>query len=107
MNLQNYYWYFQSAVPPRICDEIIKYGKSISDQMAVTGGYGDKKLNQAQVKDLKKKRNSNIVWMNDRWIYKEIQPYVHAANSNAGWNFEWDFSESCQFTKYEKGQFYH
>ena len=43
--------------------------------MAVTGGFGDKKLNQSQVKDLK--RNSNIVWMNDRWIYKEIQPYVH------------------------------
>ena len=32
--------------------------------------------------------------MNDRWIYKEIQPYVHQANANAGWNFQWDFSES-------------
>ena len=106
MNLTNYYWYFQSAVPERICDEIVKYGKSISDQMAVTGGYGDKKLNQKQIKDLKKKRNSNIVWMSDRWIYKEIQPYVHQANANAGWNFQWDFSESCQFTKYNKDQYY-
>tara|TARA_R100000700_G_scaffold31487_1_gene38587 strand:- start:364 stop:801 length:438 start_codon:yes stop_codon:yes gene_type:complete len=44
--------------------------------------------------------------MSDRWIYKEIQPYVHKANESAGWNFQWDFSESCQFTKYEKGQFY-
>ena len=33
-----------------------------------------------------KKRNSNVVWMTDRWIYKEIQPYVHQANENAGWN---------------------
>ena len=106
MNLENYYWYFKSAIPERICDEIVKYGKSISDQMAVTGGYGHKKLNQSQVKDLKKKRDSNIVWMNDRWIYKEIQPYVHSANANAGWNFQWDFSESCQFTKYIKGQYY-
>jgi len=107
MNLINYYWYFQKAIPERICDEIVKYGKSISDQMAVTGGYGGgKKLNQSQIKDLKKKRNSNIVWMNDRWIYKEIQPYIHQANTNAGWNFEWDYSESCQFTKYTKGQFY-
>ena len=107
MNLTNYYWYFQSAVPVRICDEIVKYGKSISDQMAVTGGYGQgKNLNQKQIKDLKTKRDSNIVWMNDRWIYKEIQPYVHQANANAGWNFQWDFSESCQFTKYTKGQFY-
>jgi hypothetical protein len=39
--------------------------------------------------------------MNDAWIYKEIQPYIHQANRNAGWNFEWDRSESCQFTKYK------
>ena len=58
MNLKNYYYYFQSAIPARICDEIVKYGKSISDEMAVTGGYERKKLNQTQVKDLKKKRNS-------------------------------------------------
>ena len=107
MNLTNYYYYFQSAVPARICDEIVKYGKSISDQMAVTGGFDNgKKLNKNQIKDLKKKRNSNIVWLNDRWIYKEIHPYVHQANASAGWNFNWDWSESCQFTKYEKGQFY-
>jgi len=107
MNLTNYYWYFQSVVPHRICDEIVKYGKSLQDQMAITGGYKDvKKLNEKQIKDLKKKRDSNIVWMNDRWIYKEIQPYVHEANKNAGWNFEWDWSESCQFTKYIKGQYY-
>ena len=106
MNLANYYWYFQSAIPTRICDEIVKYGKSIQDEMAVTGGLGDKKLNQKQIKDLKKKRDSNIVWMSDRWVYKEIQPYVHQANANAGWNFQWDFSEACQFTKYKKGQYY-
>ena len=74
--------------------------------MAVTGGMGDKNLSKKQIKDLKQKRDSNVVWMNDRWIYKEIQPYVHQANANAGWNFQWDYSESCQFTKYEKGQFY-
>ena len=107
MNLTNYFWYFQSAIPHRICDDIVRYGKSLQEQMAVTGGYGDaKKLNQEQIKDLKKKRDSNVVWMNDRWIYREIHPYVHRANTNAGWNFEWSFSESCQFTKYNKGQYY-
>ena len=40
-------------------------------------------------------------WISDRWVYKEIQPYVHQANANAGWNFQWDYSESCQFTKYD------
>ena len=107
MNLTNYYYYFQSAVPARICDEIVKYGKQLQDGLATTGGYGDvKKLNQKQIKDLKKKRDSNVVWMNDRWIYNEIQPYVRTANINAGWNYEWSYSESCQFTKYNKGQYY-
>jgi PKHD-type hydroxylase len=42
----------------------------------------------------------------DPWIYKEIQPFVKIANKNAGWNFQWDYPESIQFTKYKKGQFY-
>ena len=44
--------------------------------------------------------------MDDKWIYKEIHPYIHNANKNAGWNFDWNHSESCQFTKYKKGQYY-
>ena len=101
MNISNYYWYFTSAIPPRICDMIVQYGKAEKEKeiLALTGGFG-------RDRDLKKKRNSNIVWMNDNWIYKEIQPYVNLANQNAGWNFEWDWSESCQFTKYKKGQYY-
>ena len=114
MNLSNYFWYFQSAIPPRICDMIIQYGKTEKKRevTAITGGLGrdrdlkQKPLTKEELKDLKKKRDSNIVWMNDRWIYKEIQPYVSAANQNAGWNFFWDWSESCQFTKYKKGQYY-
>jgi PKHD-type hydroxylase len=106
MNLTNYCWWFQKAIPERICDDIVKYANSIKDEMAVTGGYGNKKLNAKEVKDLKKKRNSDIVWLSDSWIYKEIQPYVNLANQNAGWNFQWDWSEACQFTKYKKGQYY-
>jgi len=114
VNLHNYYYYFKSVIPPKICDEIIKYGNMQKEQeiLALTGGQGMKRnldknpLSKQEIKNLKKKRNSNIVWMNDRWIYKEIQPYVNEANRNAGWNFEWDHSESCQFTKYKKGQFY-
>tara|TARA_R100001530_G_scaffold70450_1_gene49917 strand:+ start:252 stop:884 length:633 start_codon:yes stop_codon:yes gene_type:complete len=107
MNLFNCYWYYQAAVPSRICDEMVRYGKQLQNQLATTGGYGDPKtLNQKQIKDLKKKRDSDIVWLNERWIYKEVQPYVHKANEAAGWNFQWDYSESCQFTKYNKGQYY-
>ena len=106
MNLTNYYWYFKSAIPERICDDIVKYGHQLQDQMAVTGGLGGRKLNKKEVQDLKKKRDSDIVWLNERWIYNAIHPYIHEANREANWNFQWDFSESCQFTKYKKGQYY-
>ena len=107
MQLFNYYHYFKSAIPERICDDIVRYGHQIKDTLAVTGNYStDTKLNKKQMKDLKKTRNSNVVWMNDNWIYREIQPYLNAANRDSGWNFDWDFSEECQFTKYKKGQYY-
>jgi PKHD-type hydroxylase len=111
MNLQNYYYYFQSALTPRFCDELIKYGKSQQEQLALTGGQTNKvnkgeNLNDDDIIDLKKKRDSNIVWLSDRWIYKEIQPFIHQANRLAGWDFEWSFSESCQFTKYKLNQHY-
>ena len=106
MNLEYYYWYFQSVIPPKICDDIIEYGKSQQEQIALTGGYDPEKVSEDDIKDVSKKRKSNIVWMNDRWIYNEIHPYIHTANKNAGWNFQWDFSESCQFTKYKLDQFY-
>jgi PKHD-type hydroxylase len=111
MNLQNYYYYFQNALTPRFCDELIKYGKSQQEQLALTGGQTDKvnkgkPLDDKDIIDLKKKRDSNIVWLSDRWIYKEIQPFIHQANRLAGWDFEWSFSEACQFTKYKLNQFY-
>ena len=107
MNLKNYYYFFQSAIPERICDDIVKYAKQTKDKIAKIGKYKNtKKLNEKEIKDLKEVRDSNIVWLNDNWIYKEIHPLLNNANVNAGWNFDWDFSESCQFTKYKKGQFY-
>jgi len=111
MNLQNYYYYFQNALTPRFCDELIKYGKSQQEQLALTGGQTNKvnkgeNLNDDDIIDLKKKRDSNIVWLSDRWIFKEIQPFIHQANRLAGWDFQWDFSEACQFTKYKLNQHY-
>ena len=106
MNISNYYWYFSGVLTPRFCDEVIKYANEQKEEMARTGGYGDRKLNKQEVLDLKRKRNSDLVWLNDTWIYKELHPYVHEANKNAGWNFEWDRSESCQFTKYKLNQYY-
>ena len=106
MNLLNHYWYFSNALTPRFCDEVLQYGKKHQEQLARTGGFEKEKLSKEEIKNIKKKRDSHIVWMNDKWIYKEILPYVIEANKNAGWNFDFDWSESCQFTKYSPGQYY-
>ena len=105
MNTSNY-WYFKSALTPKFCDDVIKYGLSKSEEMAKTGNTNKDKLNKEEIRDIRRIRNSNIVWLDEPWIYREIHPYVHKANENAGWNFNWDFSESCQFTKYKLNQFY-
>ena len=106
MNLHNYYWFFKSALTPRFCDEVIAYANSKKEEIARTGGYEKNKLTKREILDLKQKRNSDLVWLSDTWIYKELHPYVDRANKNAGWNFDWERSESCQFTKYKLNQYY-
>ena len=60
MNLEYYYWYFQSAIPPKICDDIIKYGLNHQEEIALTGGIQDKKakkgekLTEEELKELSK-----------------------------------------------------
>ena len=110
MNISNHYWYFSGVLTPKFCDDVIQYALQQKETMAITGGYGrerdlnKKPLNKEEVKDLKRKRNSDLVWLNDTWIYKELHPYVREANKSAGWNFDWERSESCQFTKYKLNQ---
>ena len=112
MNLHNHYWYFKKAIPDHTCDGIIKHALQKKDSLAVTGTEQDKLKKGESLKedDLKSlittKRNSNIVWLDDQWIYDLILPYVKSANQNAGWNFEFDWSESCQFTIYRENQYY-
>ena len=107
MNLQNYYYYFKSAIPPKICDEIIKFGLEQKSQIALTGIVeDDDNPTKEEIKELSSLRKSDVVWMDGAWIYKEIHPYIETANAEAGWNFDWDFSEACQFTIYKENQYY-
>lgn len=100
MQLPYSYWYFQRALSDKMCDDIIKTGQAKRSINALTGKA--KKITP----EVQKKRKSNVSWLNDLWIYNLIHPYIHTANRNAGWNFQWDWSESCQFTIYKPGQFY-
>ena len=107
MNLNNYYWYFQSVLSNKFCDDVIQHGNSQKTKIGTISEYLEKdKLSKKESLKLKKKRNSNVRFLNDAWIFNEIYPYIQSANINAGWNFQIDHSEDLQFTKYSKGQHY-
>ena len=111
MNLHHYYYYFSAVLPPKVCDDIMDYAQRLKSVKAEIGAEEkarkeNKQLTEEEKLNVQKKRNSDLVWLDEQWIYKEIHPYVHEANEKAGWNFDWDWSESCQFTKYKKGQYY-
>ena len=95
MILTNNYYYFKKALSISTCKKILKSGrKKIIEKATVFKGMD------------KTKRNCKIAWINDRWIYDIINPFIHTANKKAGWNFQWDWNESSQFTIYEKGHYY-
>jgi PKHD-type hydroxylase len=96
------YWFWESAIPSNICNDIIKHGLSKQESKAFTGTADEPTPEETADKI----RQSNVSWLNDRWIYNTLHPYVNAANKNAGWNFDWDWSENIQFTKYKLNQFY-
>ncbi len=111
MNLKQHYWFFKSVLPKHFCNKLIEYGTQQQEQVALIGSAQKKLkskryLNKKDTKDLKSTRDSNVSWLNGAWVYNEIIPYIKLANKNAGWNFQWDWSETCQFTKYSKNQFY-
>ena len=102
MILEDYYWYFKSAIPENVCDQIIAHAKDKPVHDALVGNEGQK----AELVHSAQKIQSNISWLNDPWIKFQVDPYVQAANEASGWNFKYDATELIQFTKYGPKQYY-
>ena len=132
---ENNYYYFIGALNDQQCNAIIerglsdmtlteqKNGKQATDATTFDfrqkGGETSNAGNIAQnhltaqgrrQKGIKEEdvyvRDTKVGWLADKWIYDLIHPFIREANQKANWNFEWDFSETCQFTVYNPGQFY-
>ena len=54
----------------------------------------------------KKTRISDVIWINEQWLYDLIWPWMERANERAGWNYEIDAAEDMQITRYKPGGFY-
>jgi len=124
MNLKSHTWVFKSVLSSSVCDRIIntalapkpleKVGQKEQAQIhrMSVGGSGEYRdlskhpVTEEQKKDLLGKRNCQIIWLDEQWIFDLIFHYIRTANKEANWNFQWDWTESSQFVMYEKNQFY-
>tara|TARA_R100001460_G_scaffold94003_2_gene136030 strand:+ start:1086 stop:1706 length:621 start_codon:yes stop_codon:yes gene_type:complete len=106
MNLENYFYVFSGALPSRLCDDLVNYGEQKTKLTATTGDFIKEPETAQDFAKLYKTRNSSVCWLDEPWIYNAILPFVREANVQAGWNFELERSESCQWTKYAESQHY-
>ena len=56
MNLEYYYWYFKSALPKRLCEEIIQYGNSQTEKILTGGATENDEISDEERKKLRKKK---------------------------------------------------
>jgi len=104
MQLAHHYCYFTAALTPEQCDTIIDLGEAAMDDIESSGGS-----TKAQIADSAEElnlRDTYVSWLDQQELYDMVHPLIHHANAAAGWNFDWDFTEPAQYTKYGKDQFY-
>ena len=98
--IKNGYYYFKNAIPRNVCNKIIQLGKESKVKKSLTSSEAINELSN----DARKSLDGGL---EDKWIYDLLYPFLHEANREAGWNFHIDWSETLQFTIYEKGGYYH
>ena len=78
MNYQSDYWFYPKAFSNDFCDKIIDIAKKQKHNLAITGKeqFALEKGKKIKTSDLKKRRNSNVVWLEDQFIYDEVYPFL-------------------------------
>jgi len=92
--------------------------KNGNDASGTTSGGSEKKEDERiSAKELTPKqqletndeyyaRDCEVAWFNDQWIYDMVWPYLLEANKESGWNWDIEWAEGFQFTKYTKDGLY-
>jgi 2OG-Fe(II) oxygenase superfamily len=128
MQLNTSYCWFKDAVSKEFCEKVIALGTERIEKDKTLGinteGYtfgnsekganplatpqGDQTKEQLLQSGIEKSyvRDSEVTWLDEQWIYDTLTPFVHDANKNSGWQFQWDWCETLQFTVYHPGGFY-
>ena len=103
---KNLYWIYPSAIPHRLCDDIIKFGLSQPNETGITGSKLLSEVTEEDMQDIKRKRRSQVSWLAEPWLYNEIRNWLFDANVKSGWNYGVEGFEKFQFTKYGLNEMY-
>jgi len=96
-----YYYCWDSELTHEICQKLIKLGEGKWKQAQTFGSE-----NENIEHDLSISRKSDVVWIEEQWVYNLIWEFMLAANERAGWKYEITAAESPQLTRYKETEFY-
>ena len=89
---ENQFWIYDKVIPEHICDEIKKLGLSKDLGKGLTANKTPEEHQDDGLSELLTYRDSDLNWLDENWIYKEIKPVVEQANKDARWimiGIEW------------------
>jgi PKHD-type hydroxylase len=90
----NDYVVWNKEIPQETCQKLINLGKGKWEQAETF----DNSFDNA--------RKSDVVWINEQWVYDLIWGYMLTANEQTGWKYNIVAAEDCQVTRYTKDGFY-
>ena len=93
------YWYWDKELPTKVCQKIVKLGKGKWSEGQTRGSVEE----NIPLDDMRK---SDVIFLNEQWIYDLIWRYMVTANKQAGWKYNIVAAEDCQITRYAKDGFY-
>jgi PKHD-type hydroxylase len=94
------FWYWKKEISPEICKKLISLGDGKWNTAHLLDSHKDSTINADSV------RISDVVWVEEQWVFDLIWSYMMTANKNAGWKYDITAAESCQITRYTKNGFY-
>ena len=94
----NLFWFCKNAVGNKFCDDVIKFASTLQKKEAFTTGPKHKEV----FSDFRK---SKIVWLSQKWIYKELLKFIDMGNGS-DYNFDLNLAEAVQYTRYDPSGHY-
>ena len=99
MNKSFAWAYFPNMISKAKCGDILKLAQKKWEISTLFGG-GNSGIKDSKI------RKSDIVFVREEWLFKEILDILNHTNQFGCWNFDIDGVEDVQLTRYNKGDYY-